>query len=129
MMRFLVMILLGGVGAVLRWLIEEASAALLPRSRLWATAGVNVLGSFLVGLAALHASSLVHGLVPSPRDYQFSTYLTVGFCGGFTTFSSALATPLSSWKSTDHPGRRTAAMVLVATPVAASLAFWLALSV
>ncbi|MBI1209365.1 MAG: fluoride efflux transporter CrcB [Azospirillum sp.] len=44
----------------------------------WDTVAVNLLGSFVIGLAA--------GLpLLSPTRRQF---LMVGFCGGFTTFSS-----------------------------------------
>ncbi|HEX2187291.1 MAG TPA: fluoride efflux transporter CrcB [Longimicrobiaceae bacterium] len=47
----------------------------------WGTFAVNVLGSFLLGIALRGAESLA--LSPETR-----ALLTVGFCGAFTTFST-----------------------------------------
>ena len=47
----------------------------------WATLGVNVAGSFLIGL--FYALSARLGLSEETR-----LFLTTGLCGGFTTFST-----------------------------------------
>lgn len=74
------------LGGVLRFLIsrliqEKASASGFP----FGTLAVNIIGCFLLGIiigAAGNSSSV------SQRVYLF---LTVGFCGGFTTFSTFIS--------------------------------------
>jgi len=72
----------GFAGTVARYFvqlfIQRWSQSLFP----WGTFTVNILGSFLIGVfyAMSERSNL---LTPEIR-----LMLTVGFCGGFTTFSS-----------------------------------------
>jgi CrcB protein len=73
----LLLIALGGaLGSVLRALASWA----IPAGRLpWATIGVNVAGSLLIGvLMARWALS----------DLRVQSFWVLGVCGGFTTFSS-----------------------------------------
>jgi fluoride exporter len=49
----------------------------------WGTLGVNVLGSFLIGLLAV----LLAGEGGAWRNNATRQFLLAGFCGGFTTFS------------------------------------------
>lgn len=68
----------GGLGAVMRW---ACTAFVSGRRRPWAVLLVNIAGSALTGLAAAlleHASA----------DPLWSAGIVVGFCGGFTTFST-----------------------------------------
>ena len=68
----------GGCGSVLRYLVGLAvPSALFP----WATIGVNVAGSFAIGLFGALAARF--GWSEGVR-----LALTVGLCGGFTTFST-----------------------------------------
>ena len=68
----------GGCGSVLRYLAGLAvPSALFP----WATLGVNVVGSFAIGLFGALAARF--GWSEGVR-----LALTVGLCGGFTTFST-----------------------------------------
>jgi CrcB protein len=71
----------GGAGAVLRfWAGEWVRQFDWGRHFPWATLGVNVLGSFVLGLiAAAFAADDRSGWRP---------LLGVGVCGGFTTFST-----------------------------------------
>ncbi len=65
----------GAVGALARYLV---STLLAGRGRLpWAVAAVNVVGSFIAGLAL--------GL---PLDPAAQLIVLGGFCGGLTTFST-----------------------------------------
>lgn len=72
----------GFLGSVLRYLsirlIQVRFVTLFP----WGTMFVNVLGSFLIGII-LGLSEKGDFLGPQTR-----LLLAVGFCGGFTTFSS-----------------------------------------
>ena len=68
----------GGVGALARW---ACTAFVSQRRRAWAVLLVNIAGSAIAGLAA---SLLEHGRA----DPLWSAGIIVGFCGGFTTFST-----------------------------------------
>lgn len=73
-----------GLGGTLRYWCGEIAAALLGDIVPWGTMFVNVLGSFIIGFfAALTAPE--GRLLVSPIVRQF---VAVGFCGGYTTFSS-----------------------------------------
>src|SRR5262249_1624419 len=58
--------------------VQHAAGVQFP----WGTLAVNVLGSFLIGLVL--AASLERGLI----NADLRLFLTVGFCGGFTTMST-----------------------------------------
>ncbi len=68
----------GAAGSVARWWIGSlAPDAAFP----WATLAINVAGSLLLGM-------LVRAAVVSAAPAELRLALTVGFCGGFTTFST-----------------------------------------
>ena len=71
----------GALGSLARyWLGLLVAGGALP----WGTIAANVSGSLLIGLAA-------GGIGVGPRPALGETarlFLTVGFCGGYTTFSS-----------------------------------------
>lgn len=70
-MTVVLVALMGGLGATLRFLVDEA---LRRRHPLAGTYAVNALGSLLLGWIVARGGSPVWG---------------VGFCGGFTTLSTA----------------------------------------
>jgi fluoride exporter len=83
MIRTLLLIGSGGfIGSVSRFLASRFMQNHFPSAFPFGTFFVNVTGCFLVGL--------FYGL--SERNSLFSSdwkmFLTVGFCGGFTTFST-----------------------------------------
>lgn len=80
-MSFLQVAIGGAVGAMLRHATLQAVAA--P----WGTLGINVLGSFLIGLL----------LVPAGR-MGLSPLLLTGILGGFTTFSAFSLDTLRLWQ-------------------------------
>ena len=74
----------GGIGSVLRYLAqisvnEKMSSVGFPFS--WGTFIVNITGSFFIGL--FYTISERWNL-----SLETSLFLTVGLCGGFTTFST-----------------------------------------
>jgi CrcB protein len=78
------MVVLGGaVGTLARYLI---SVAALPISQNlpWGTIGINILGSFIIGLFG--TLTLAHGRFPVSENIRL--FVMIGICGGFTTFSS-----------------------------------------
>lgn len=87
-MKLLFLVSTGGaIGAVVRFLTYQVFAgALLARggSNLfpWATLTVNVVGSFLMGLAAVSIAERFDG---SP---EMRAFIMTGILGGYTTFSA-----------------------------------------
>lgn len=77
-MKLIAIFIGGGCGSVLRYLI----GILLPGSFFpWATLAVNILGAFAIGLFCVWSERFTWA--PETR-----LALTVGLCGGFTTFSA-----------------------------------------
>ncbi len=72
---------LGGAG---RYGVGLWTAARFGGDFPWATLIVNVVGSFVIG--AVTVATAVNGPWPVSNDARL--FLTVGFCGGFTTFSA-----------------------------------------
>lgn len=69
------------IGGALRYLISLAMKG-VGKGFPWATLAVNVLGCFLIGLLWGVFSRT------SGESSNLSLFLTVGVCGGFTTFST-----------------------------------------
>lgn len=83
MLKSIMIVGLGGfIGTVLRFLVSRYFqfnyATVFP----WGTLTVNILGSFLIGVF-LGISEKGHFMSP-----EWRLFLTIGLCGGFTTFSS-----------------------------------------
>lgn len=78
----------GALGSVLRALVGHAcSGARFP----WGTLLINAAGSLLIGWLMARLGSLE----PEPAA-RIQSLLVVGFCGGFTTFSTF------SWQTLDQ---------------------------
>lgn len=80
-MIFLLIALGGAAGSLLRYLIggavQRSSASGFPIGTLF----VNVAGCFLIGI-------FVRALLNMQLSAELRALLVVGFCGGFTTFST-----------------------------------------
>jgi fluoride exporter len=73
----------GAIGTLARYLISVAALP-LSQSLPWGTIGINILGSFVIGLFG--TLTLANGRFPVSEDARL--FVMVGVCGGFTTFSS-----------------------------------------
>ena len=82
----------GFAGSVCRFLAGKFVGAHFPGAFPFGTFAVNLVGCFLIG--AFYAISARHGLSPNTR-----LFLTTGFCGGFTTFSTFANESLTLLKS------------------------------
>ena len=83
MVKSLLIAGLGGfIGTVLRFLVSRYfqvhSSSLFP----WGTFAVNIIGCFLIGII-FGLSDRTNLISP-----EWRIFLTVGICGGFTTFST-----------------------------------------
>jgi len=74
--------LLGGLGAAARFWADGWVRARWTTRLPWSTIGINVLGSLVIGVLA---GLLAGGAIPT----NVYTVAATGFCGGFTTFSTA----------------------------------------
>src|ERR1700753_1188799 len=72
----------GALGSVTRYLVGIASGRLFGTNFPWGTLIINVTGSFLIGAFV--------GLFATRWDLPQAAriFLTVGICGGYTTFST-----------------------------------------
>ena len=102
-MTYLLVALGGGCGAVLRYALGQwipAAKSGFP----FATLGVNVLGCFLVGIL------YVCIVERSGFDHPLRPLFVIGFCGGFTTFSTFSLEAISLWEAGQY---QTAAIYVV----------------
>lgn len=103
----------GGVGSILRVVVAEA----LPAGKMpWGTVAVNIIGSLVIGWVLARVGPA------TPNSGHWQAFLTLGFCGGFTTFSSF------SWQTLEQlrQGQIVSAMVHVLISVGVCiLATWL----
>ena len=82
-MTWLVVALGGAIGSMARHGVNDFFGPVLGRPGPYATASVNVIGSFVIGLLA--------GLIAGGRLHEtpvMRAFIFVGILGGFTTFSS-----------------------------------------
>lgn len=72
----------GAIGSVARYLVGIGSGRLFGMTFPWGTLIINVTGSFLIGTFV--------GLFATKWDLPQAArvFLTVGICGGYTTFST-----------------------------------------
>lgn len=74
----------GALGSVARYALGNAMTLLLGTGFPWGTLLINVLGSFVISFFG--ALSVTDARFPLP--FEARVFVTVGLCGGFTTFSS-----------------------------------------
>ena len=75
-------LLAGATGALARFVLDAQMKQRWRSPFPWATVIINVSGSLLLGILA--GLVLFHGQSPA-----WQTVIGVGFCGGYTTFSTA----------------------------------------
>lgn len=73
----------GALGTLARYGVTFATMK-LSRAVPWGTILCNVTGSFLIGLVA----GLTMAITRTPGVENLRLFVMVGFCGGYTTFSS-----------------------------------------
>jgi CrcB protein len=84
MITYLLIALGSALGGMARYGCSSLLARAVGETFPWGTLAVNILGSFVIG--AFTALTGPDGRVLVAPDARL--FVTVGFCGGFTTFSS-----------------------------------------
>lgn len=79
-----VLIMIGGAFGTLARYVVSVLALPISRELPWGTIIINITGSFLIGLVG--TLTLAHGRYPVSENFRM--FVMVGFCGGYTTFSS-----------------------------------------
>jgi fluoride exporter len=74
----------GALGSVARYAVGNAMTLAVGAEFPWGTLLINVLGSFVISFFGMLTTSGAR--FPMPSDTRI--FVTVGLCGGFTTFSS-----------------------------------------
>ncbi|MGE4587145.1 MAG: fluoride efflux transporter CrcB [Mangrovibacterium sp.] len=83
MLKTILLVGAGGfLGSIARYLTQLLSERLLNSLFPWGTFAANMAGCLVIGL--VYALAERGSLLPP----EWRIFLTVGFCGGFTTFSS-----------------------------------------
>ena len=72
----------GSLGSVARYLVAIGAGRLVGTEFPWGTLVINIVGSFLIGVLA-ESFALSWNASQAIR-----VFLTIGICGGFTTFST-----------------------------------------
>jgi fluoride exporter len=80
--NYLIVFFGAGIGGVLRYWGSNFIYKFLPPTFPYGTLSVNVLGSFIIGFVMYYLNS--NQLI----SQEVRIFLTVGFCGGLTTFST-----------------------------------------
>ena len=105
MLRSLLLVGAGGaLGSIARYVVSMLFAYFAISAH-WATMLVNIIGSFLIGL-----------LIPLLSNGA-KLFAVVGFCGGFTTFSTFSSQALQLFQT----GERLTAMAYVTASVVVSI--------
>jgi fluoride exporter len=111
----------GGLGAVARFMTDGFFAARDSGRIPFGTLTVNLVGSFLLGV--LTGLSLSHGTA------AWHLVLGTGFCGGFTTFSTASLEVVRIWADPNNDDRLLAigygSVTLLAALALAAVGIWL----
>lgn len=99
MVKTVIAVALGGaMGSVSRHFMNTGISAVMKTPFPWGIIAVNVLGCFIMGvLVAVFAGA-------SNPSYDLRAFLTVGFLGGFTTFSAFSLDAMNLWTAGDMKG-------------------------
>ncbi|MDT7935316.1 MAG: fluoride efflux transporter CrcB [Sphingomonadaceae bacterium] len=108
----------GAIGTLFRYQINLFFTARLGEAMPWGTIIINITGSFIIGLFA--ALTETGGRLPVPPDIR--AFILVGFCGGYTTFSSFSLQTLALLQA-GEPGRALGNVLL--SVAVCLLAVWL----
>jgi CrcB protein len=83
-MAYLYVAIGGALGSMARFWLANTMAMLTGAEFPWGTLLINVIGSFVISFFGMLTGTAARFAV----SYEARVFVTVGLCGGFTTFSS-----------------------------------------
>lgn len=118
-MTFAIVCLCGGLGAAARFVTDGLIRARWRTAFPWATFTINITGSLMIGI--------VMGIVLFRDGAEaWHLYAAVGFCGGFTTFSTAMVETVRLVQSDRaRLAAANAGGTLIAAVIAAAVGLWI----
>jgi fluoride exporter len=96
LLGFILVFFGGGIGVILRHLINRLATLNLQSTFPWHTLFINVLGSLIMGLVVGWFAFRSQG-----GSEDFRLFLTTGVIGGFTTFSTFSLDVVTLWERGD----------------------------
>ena len=96
MLKYLFVSSGAAVGGVLRYWMSDFVHKFLPATFPFGTLIVNVLGCFILGVIMYGLNE--RGVI----SQELKLFLTVGFCGGFTTFSTFSLETVNLMKNSEY---------------------------
>jgi len=90
----------GALGSVARFALSNAMVLLTGPAFPWGTLLIKVIGSFVISFFGMRTGTGDRFGLP----YETRIFVTVGICGGFTTFSSFSLQTVDLMRA-GHPGR------------------------
>jgi len=109
------------LGGVFRYWVTSIVHIFMPATFPYGTLTVNVIGSFVLGF-------IIYFLDPNELiEPHIRTFLTIGFCGAFTTFSTFSVETLNLLRESEYfLAGMNILLNLSFSLVAALVAFWMA---
>lgn len=104
------------MGGGCRYLVSRFADSMLPLPPWAATLTVNVVGCFLIGVVYAFVASAQGG-----APWWFRLLWAVGFCGGFTTFSTFINDAMGLLKASEMLG---AGLYMCGSILLGFLALW-----
>ncbi|MEJ2196178.1 MAG: fluoride efflux transporter CrcB [Ignavibacteriaceae bacterium] len=84
------------IGGMLRFWLSNSTYRVLPVNFPYGTLIVNVIGSFILGMIVFYFNE------KELLNAQLRIFLSVGFCGGFTTFSTFSLETMSLFRDAQY---------------------------
>ena len=84
------------IGGMLRFWLSNSTYRVLPVNFPYGTLIVNVIGSFILGMIVFYFNE------KELLNAQIRIFLSVGFCGGFTTFSTFSLETMSLFRDAQY---------------------------
>lgn len=95
-MKYLIVSFGAGIGGALRYWVSDFVYKYLPAFFPFGTLAVNIIGSFILGIIIFYFDDR------EIISQNLKLFLTIGFCGGFTTFSTFSLETINLFRESEY---------------------------